>query len=84
MSTFTISDFKIKNDISFDDVITTSYDSDIGYMVEVDVSCPEEIHELSTQCVPCPENIIPKAGWFSEYHKELQVLTHDNTTTNKL
>ena len=78
------SDIKLNNDILFDDGINTSDDSDIGYMVEVDLSFPKEIHELLKQFVPCPENIIPKTEWFSEYQKELQSLTHANTTTNKL
>ena len=40
------SDIKINNNISFDDVIKASYDADIGYMVEVDISFPEHMHEL--------------------------------------
>ena len=76
------SDIKINNAILFDDVINTPDDSYIGYMVEVNISLPEEIHEVSKQCVPCPENIIPKTEWCSEYQKELQLLTHDNTNTD--
>ena len=41
------SDIKLNNDISHDDVIHTSNESDIGYMVEVDISFPKQIHELS-------------------------------------
>ena len=78
------SDIKINNDIKIEDVIKTPDDADIGYMVEVDISFPPQIHELLKQFVPCPENIIPKTEWFSEYQKELQLLTHANTKTNKL
>ena len=56
------SDITINNDISYDGVIKTSDESDIGYMVEVELSFPREIHDfLKQQCVPCPENIIPNA-----------------------
>jgi hypothetical protein len=36
------SDIKINNNISDDDVINTPDDSDIGYMVEVDISFPKK------------------------------------------
>ena len=75
-------DIKINNDILVDDVINTPDDSDIGYTVEVDISFPKAIHELFKQFVPCPATIVPKTAWFGEYHKELQLLTHDNTNTN--
>ena len=35
------SDLKINNDTSYDDVINTSDESDIGYMLEVDLSFPK-------------------------------------------
>ena len=57
----------ISNDLSYDVVITTSDESGIGYMVEVDSSCPKEIHELLKQVVPCPSTIIPTPEWFSDY-----------------
>ena len=53
------SDIKTKKYILFDDAIKTQDDADIGCMVEVDISFPPAIHDLLTQCVPCPENIIP-------------------------
>ena len=53
-------------------LLNTSYDADIGYMLEVDILFPPELHELLKQFVPCPENIIPTQEWFSEYQKELQ------------
>ena len=59
----------INNGLSYDDVITTSDESDIGYMVEVDLSCPKEIHELLKQFVPCPSTIIPTPAWFSGYQR---------------
>jgi hypothetical protein len=63
---------KIDNDILLDDVIDTPDDSDIGYMVEVDIAFPKEMHELLKQFVPCPENITPNKEWYSDYQDELQ------------
>jgi hypothetical protein len=53
-------------------------------MVEVDISFPKEIHELLKQFVPCPENIIPKQEWLSDYQDKLQTSTKANTNTTKL
>ena len=78
------SDIKLNNDILFDDVVNTPDESDIGYMVEVDLSFPKAIHELLKQFVPCPENIIPKTEWFNEYQNEVQALTNANTKNHKL
>jgi hypothetical protein len=75
---------KIDNDILLDDVIDTPDDSDIGYMVEVDIAFPKEMHELLKQFVPCPENITPRKEWYSDYQDELQKLTKANTNTTKL
>ena len=55
----TYSDIESNNDVSYNDGITTPDAADIGYIVEVDISFPEEVHELLKQCVPCPENLIP-------------------------
>ena len=70
---------KINTDILVDDVIHTSDESYMGYLVEVDLSFSKEIHELWKQFVSCPENIIPNTEWFSDYQKEVQALTHANT-----
>ena len=80
------SDIKINNDILIDDVLNTSDETDIGYMVEVDLSFPKQIHGLLKQFVPCPEHITPNKEWFSDYQREVQVqsLTHANTHTTKL
>ena len=53
-------------------------------MLEVDISFPIQIHELLRQFVPCPENIIPKEEWLSEYQKNHKKHLKTNTTTNEL
>ena len=52
-------------------------------MVEVALSCPKQLHALLKQFVPCPPNITPNTEWFSDYQKQVQALTHANTTTTK-
>jgi hypothetical protein len=78
------SDIKINKDISIKDVLKTSDESYIGYIVEVDISFPKYMHELFKQFVPCPENIKPNQEWLSDYQKEVQTLTTANTNTTKV
>ena len=63
------SDIKLNDAILFDDVMNTSDESGIGYMVEVELSLPTPMHELLKQFAPCPETIIPTTEWFSDYQK---------------
>ena len=72
------SDININNDILIDDDLSTPYESDIGYMVEVDFSFPKPIHEVLNQFVACPETITPTKEWFSDYQPAVQALTPAN------
>ena len=69
-------DIKLHNDILCDDVINTSDESDIGNMVEYDLSFPQQTHELLKQFVPGPENNTPNKEWCIDYQQEVQALTH--------
>ena len=62
--------------VSIDDVLNTSDDNDVGYIVECDLIFPEEIHDLVKEFPPCPENTSPKLEWLSEF--QIKVL---NKTT---
>ena len=76
------SDIKINDARLVDDVMHTSDESGVGYIVEDDLSFPKPIHELLKQFAPCPETIIPTTEWFSDCQQEVQALTHDNTKQN--
>ena len=58
-------------DVSPEDILATDDDADAGYIVEVDLSFPAEIHDRVKQFPPCPENIAPPEEWMSEYQKGL-------------
>ena len=63
------SDIRISNDILIGDVLNTSDESYIGYMVALALSFPKQLHAFLKQFVPCPPNITPTTEWFSDYQK---------------
>lgn len=60
-----------KVDIDIEDVLKTPDDSNIGYVVRVDIEFPEDTHEIFKQYTPAPENISPKKEWMTEYQQKL-------------
>ena len=36
-------------------------------MVECDIEFPEELHDTFKEYPACPENLVPKEEWMSEY-----------------
>ena len=63
-------DLKLDTTITLEEVLNTADDADVGYTVEVDITFPENIHELVKQYTQLPENLEPKTEWFSEYQKK--------------
>jgi hypothetical protein len=58
-------DIKFNTEITMDEILKTADDAETGYMVEVDLSFPKEIHERLKQLPPCPETRAPDEAWFS-------------------
>ena len=56
---------------TLDEVLSTDDDADTGYVLEVDLSFPKEIHEKVKQFPPCPENVAPPEDWMSQFQKDL-------------
>ena len=44
----------------------------IGYIVEVDIEFPPEIHEKLKEYPPAPEILTPDESWMTEYQLELK------------
>ena len=59
---------------------TSDNDSEIGYTVECDIEYPVEIHEQLKEFVPCPETIIPKYEWLTDYQTHLLNKTQQTIT----
>ena len=78
-------DIKFSNDTTLETILETADDAATGYMVELDISFDSSIHEkFKTHMPPCPESIIPREEWFSEYQKQVAKTTKSNIKTQKL
>ena len=45
--------------------------SDLGFVLEVDLEYPEKLHDLHDNYPLAPENMVVPHEWFSEYQREL-------------
>ena len=61
---------KIDKDITIYNVLETPDDSDVEYIVEVDIEFPKEIHSKLEEIQPAPEILTPDDSWMSEYKQE--------------
>jgi hypothetical protein len=65
-------DIKFDNNVTLEEVLNTKDDNETGYILEVDLVFPKEIHEKLKQYPPCPENICPKKNGLVIFKKNLQ------------
>jgi hypothetical protein len=77
-------DIKFANNTKLETILNTADDAETGYMVEVDLSFPKSIHKRLKQMPPCPEALVPREEWFSEYQKRVRKDTNSNTKCAKL
>ena len=75
-------DLKYSNETTLKEVLETSDDNETGYILEVDLEYPENLHDLFKEYPPCPENIKPDIEWFSEFQKELYKKVQNNKDKN--
>ncbi len=75
---------KFFNDTTLETILEITDDATTGYMVELDLSFDSDIHEQLKQMPPCPESIIPREEWFSDYQKQVAKTTKSNTKCPKL
>ena len=52
-------------------VLRTKEDSDKGYILEVDLEYPNDLHDLHNDYPLAPETLKVKKEWFSTYQKDL-------------
>ena len=64
-------DFKWNNDEwDTEKILELKDDANIGYLFEVDVSYPEELHDYFNQYPPLPENMTVKTNYLNEWQQE--------------
>ena len=66
------------SDVGLDEILKTPDDSEIGYIVEVDLSCEmetkeetEKLHDYLKEYPPAPESMCIKSDMLSKYQKDL-------------
>ena len=59
------------SDISLEDVLNTPDDNEEGYILEIDLHVPYEIHDKLKEFPVCPEIIAPNPEMFSDYQNML-------------
>ena len=77
-------DIKFVEGVTLETLLDTEDDAETGYMLEADLEYPEEMQEKFKQFPPCPESLIPKDEWFSDYQKNVMELTNSKSKTEKL
>ena len=60
---------KFDDAITLDDILDAPDENKTGYIIEVDLIFPKEIHDKLKEFPPCPESLTPKMEWFSEVQK---------------
>ena len=69
-------EIKFDNNIKLEDILNTPYDSDIGYLIEVDLKYPNNIKEKTKNFPFCPENKKINSDNFNDYMKEIKTDTY--------
>jgi hypothetical protein len=65
-----VKDFKWNTDEwTKDDIFKLDDKGERGYLFEVDLHIPEELHDYFNNYVPCPENVTIKKDWVSDWMK---------------
>jgi hypothetical protein len=77
-------DLKIDNNIKIETVLETPDDNEVGYILEVDIVFPPEIHEKLKEYPPAPEILTPEDSWMSEYQLSLKNKNNIKTKSVKL
>ena len=65
-------EIKFDDNVNLDDILNTPDDSDIGYLIEVDLKYPNSFKEKTKNFPFCPENKKISPDKFSDYMKEVR------------
>ncbi|XP_033110636.1 uncharacterized protein LOC117111748 [Anneissia japonica] len=77
-----VSDFRWIDPGEYKMVLKTPADGDKGYVLEVDLEVPKELHDLFGDYPLAPETLVPRREWMSPY--QLDLLGDENPGAEKL
>ena len=76
---FSMSEFSLRygglefvNKFNLDKILRTPDDNYTGYIIEVDLLVPIELHDKLKEDPPAPETLTPELEWLSDYQKEIE------------
>ena len=69
-------EIKFDRNVKLEDILNTLDDSDIGYLVEVDIKYPRKMKEKTKNFLFCPENKKIDSDIFTQYMNENKSNTH--------
>ena len=64
-------DFQFNNYIDFDTILNTLDDSETGYILEVDLHFPEELHYKFKEFPPALETLTLAIDWLTPYQRKI-------------
>ena len=59
------------NNVELDTILSTPDDNETGYILEVDLHFPVELHDKYKQLPPAPETLTPDIDWLTPYQREI-------------
>lgn len=60
---------KFDNNVSLETILETPDDAAVGYIIEVDLTFPRELHDKFKEFPSCPETIVPDMELMSDFQK---------------
>ncbi len=78
-----LSGFKIMETFDLECLLSTPSDSDVGYILELDLEYPEELHDLHSDFPLAPEKTVVEELWLSPYQKALRNRMRTNVQKSK-
>ena len=62
---------KLLKNVDKFDVMSMNEKSLIGYLLEVDLKCPDKLHEFGNECPLAPEKLAVSSDMLSKYCKKI-------------
>ena len=70
-----LGNYKWNTDISLNEILRTSEDSNVGYFVEVDLKYPSHLHDIHNGLPLAPEKVCIHSSWLSPYANSFRIKT---------
>ena len=73
MKIYHTNNLNFEDNVHLHEILKTEDDYYKGYIVEVDLHFPIELHDKFREIPPAPESLTPNIDWFSSFQKDVGV-----------